>query len=167
MMIQIRTAQSSDLAGILAIQAQCYQPDFLEDAAAFRSKINASASTCWLAIMDEQVVAYLVSVPVDQDTFPALNAARFELSKTPTMLYWHDMAVHPAYRRYGVAQQLANHALQQSRLMQFKQVGLIAVQSSSGYWLKHGFVTADATLYGLEQKVSSFGEDAVFMQQTL
>ena len=117
--------------------------------------------------MDEQLVAYLVSVPVDQNTFPALNAAQFELSHAPIMLYWHDMAVHPAYRRYGVAQQLASHALQQSRLMQFKQVGLIAVQSSSGYWLKHGFATADATLYGLEQKVSSFGEDAVFMQQTL
>jgi hypothetical protein len=45
----IRTAQPDDVYEILRIQACCYQPDFLENEAAFASKIKASPHTCWLA----------------------------------------------------------------------------------------------------------------------
>lgn len=163
----IRTAQPDDIREILHIQASCYQPDFLEAAQAFASKLQASPHTCWLACIEQQVAAYLVSVPVDRYTFPALNSADFCLSPSPELLYWHDMAVHPDFRSGGIAARLAGYALQQAKLMGFKQVGLIAVQDSSRYWHKHGFNIADSHAYGLTAKVASFGSDAVFMQQML
>ncbi len=163
----IRIAQPDDITKILHIQASCYQPDFLEAADAFASKIQASPNTCWLACIEQQVAAYLVSVPVDRYTFPALNAAAFQLSQAPELLYWHDMAVHPDYRGDGVAAKLASHALQQAQQLGFTQVGLIAVQDSSHYWQKHGFLVANSDTYGISAKVASFGSDAVFMQQKL
>lgn len=163
----IRTAIPENISEILHIQASCYQPDFLEAAQAFATKLQASPHTCWLACIEQQVAAYLVSVPVDRYTFPALNAANFCLSPSPELLYWHDMAVHPDFRGSGIAEKLANHALQQAKHLGFKRVGLIAVQDSSRYWHKHGFNVADSHAYGLTAKVASFGSDAVFMQQML
>lgn len=163
----IRTATPEDVPDILRIQAHCYQPDFLEAEQAFASKLQASPHTCWLVSREQQVAAYLVSIPVDRHTFPALDAADFCLSPSPELLYWHDMAVHPDSRGDGVAATLARYALQQAKLLDFYQVGLIAVQDSSSYWHKHGFQVADSENYGLVDKLASFGADAVFMQQTL
>ena len=163
----IRTATPEDVHDILRIQASCYQPDFLEAEQAFASKLQASPHTCWLVSVEQQIAAYLVSIPVDRHTFPALDAAVFHLSKSPELLYWHDMAVHPDFRSSGIAAQLASYALQQARVLGFKQAGLIAVQDSSRYWTKHGFQVANSDAYGLTAKVASFGTDAVFMQQML
>lgn len=165
--LSIRTATPEDISQILRIQARCYQPDFLEAAQAFASKIQASPQTCWLVHRGQHIAAYLVSVPVDRHTFPALDAATFQLSPSPELLYWHDMAVHPDFRGDGIAARLASHALQQAKQLGFKQLGLIAVQDSSSYWHKHGFNITDSHAYGLTAKVASFGSDAVFMQQTL
>lgn len=163
----IRTAQPDDVYEILRIQACCYQPDFLENEAAFASKIQASPHTCWLLASGSRIAAYLVSIPVDRHTFPALNATKLQLSETPELLYWHDMAVHPDYRGDGIAARLAAYALQQAQQLGFRQVGLIAVQDSSTYWQRHGFQVANSDTFGLTAKVASFGEGAVFMQQTL
>lgn len=163
----IRTATLDDTSEILRIQASCYQPEFLEAKQAFASKLQASPHTCWLMCMQQQVAAYLVSIPVDRHTFPAMDAPAFKLSPAPELLYWHDLAVHPDFRSGGIAAQLANYALQQGRLLGFKRVGLIAVQDSSTYWQKHGFCIADTAPLGLTAKVASFGTDAVFMQQFL
>lgn len=167
MMLNIRTATLSDLPCIARIQAACYKSEFLEHNIAFSSKLQQAAHTCWLACVDRQVVGYLISLPVTPATFPPLNATTFCLNPTATMLYLHDLAVHPDYRASGAGRQLIQHAKAQARQWGFKHLTLIAVQDSSSYWQKQGFELIDPVSLDLQHKVASFGQDAFLMQQIL
>lgn len=166
-MLHIRTATLHDLPLISSIQAACYAAEFIENDIAFASKLQQTAPTCWLACVDQQVVAYLICLPVSPANFPQLNATEFCLTPDATMLYLHDLAVHPDYRTSGAGRQLVQHAKVQARQMGFNTLSLIAVQDSSSYWQKHGFEVIDPASLNLQHKVASFGQDACLMQQVL
>lgn len=166
-MLTVRTATLNDLSSISVIQASCYSPEFLENEAAFASKLQQAAHTCWLACVDQQVVAYLISLPVSPDTFPQLNATEFYLAPDATMLYLHDLAIHPDYRASGAGRQLIQRVQIQARQLGFTTLSLIAVQDSSIYWQKHGFEIIDPAILNLQHKVASFGQSACLMQQVL
>lgn len=166
-LLNIRNAHLDDVNHIHAIQASCYEIQYLEHANSFASKINKAAQSCWIAEMNGHVIAYLICLPVNAHTFPALNASKFEQCDTPTLLYLHDLAVHADYRDVGAGQQLIKHALDFAKQQHFDHIGLVAVQGSTKYWQKQGFEVRSAMLYGLNKKVASFGTDAVFMQQQL
>ena len=97
-MLHIRTATLHDLPLISSIQAACYAAEFIEDDIAFASKLQQAAPTCWLACVDQHVVAYLICLPVSPANFPQLNATEFCLTPDANMLYLHDLAVHPDHR---------------------------------------------------------------------
>ena len=166
-MLHIRNAQLDDVTHIHDIQATCYQTQYLEHINSFASKINKTAQSCWIAEINGYAIAYLICLPVNAYTFPALNAAEFEQSDSPTLLYLHDLAVHADYREVGAGRQLIKHALDFAKQQHFNQIGLIAVQGSINYWQKQGFDVRCPTLLGLSEKVASFGTEAVFMQQQL
>lgn len=155
------------MVGICEIQASCYEAQYLEQSAAFFSKISKTSATCWVACLNKQVIAYLICLPVNTATFPVLNASDFELCQHPSLLYLHDLAVHPQYRALGAGLQLINHALNYAKQHQYQQLGLISVQDAESYWQKHGFKSSCATLHQLEDKLTSFGADAVFMLKPL
>ena len=166
-MLQIRNAHLGDVQNIQDIQASCYETRYLEHADSFASKLNKTAQSCFIAELNEQAIAYLISLPVDTHTFPALNAAEFEYCDTPTLLYLHDLAVHANYRDVGAGHQLIKHVLAFTKQQHLDHIGLIAVQGSTHYWQKQGFKVCCPTPLGLSEKVASFGADAVFMQQQL
>lgn len=166
-MLTIRTARLNDLPCIATIQACCYEPEFVENDTAFSSKLQQATSTCWLACVNQQVVAYLISLPVSPATFPVLHATEFCLTPDANMLYLHDLAVHPEYRSSGAGRELIQHAKAQARQLGFKTLCLIAVQDSSSYWQKHGFETINPVVWNVRHKVASFGQDACLMQLVL
>ena len=166
-MLQIRNAHLNDVQNIQNIQTSCYEARYLEHADSFASKINKTAQSCWIAEMNAHAIAYLICLPVNADTFPALNATEFEPSDSPALFYLHDLAVHADYRDAGAGRQLIQHARDFAKQQNFGHIGLIAVQGSTIYWQKQGFKVCCPTPLGLSEKVASFGADAVFMQQQL
>ena len=155
------------MPAICQIQAHCYESQYLEQPAAFSSKISKTAETCWLAYIDDQPIAYLICLPVSTSTFPALNASDFELCDRPSLLYLHDLAVDPKYRTVGAGQQLIKQVVDYGKQEQYQQIGLIAVQDAASYWQKQGFNISCAKSFGLENKLISFGADAVFMRKQI
>lgn len=171
----IKTATLDDVESICQIQASCYEAAYLEQAISFFSKIDQAAHSCWVARLngqvdgqvDRQIIAYLIALPVNAHTFPALNAPQFERCASPTFLYLHDLAVHPDHRNYGAGSQLIAQAMQYAKVQQIAGIALIAVQRSTDYWQKQGFEISCAITHGLESKLNSFGADAVFMLNQL
>lgn len=165
--IDLHALGLDDLSDVIALQAQCYVPKFLERPAAFAAKLRATAvlQTCWIArrVADGQALAYAVSLPVCWEAFPALDDDGFALPPAPQLLYLHDLAVAPAGRGQGLAAQLLARVAERAAALGLAELGLIAVQDSAAYWRSHGFEEPAALEAALARKLASFGRDARFL----
>ncbi len=153
----------TDLEQVLTIQRRCYPPQYHEPLGAFENKIRQSPTSAWLAVEAEMALAYLVTLPVDEDHFPALHAVNWQPPVRPKWLYLHDLAVDPDHRGSGAGQGLVQRAFEHARASGLAGLALVAVQGSQPYWHKQGFQARQVDHPGLLAKLRSFGADASFM----
>lgn len=163
----IRPMTPRDLPGVLAVQQRCYAPDFLEPPASFASKLDGAADTCWVAADDtgapEWVHAYLVCLPVDTHSLPALHAAQWRRPAQARWLYLHDLAVGPQARGQAMGPRLVAQARQKAQALGLQQLVLVAVQDSVGFWSRLGFAEQPLPTGVAGDKLASFGAQARFM----
>lgn len=160
-----RQMQASDLDAVLDLQQRCYAPAFHEPREAFASKLLASPRSCWVMPGPSGLHAYLVSLPIEGDQLPKLHAGAWHHPAHPDWLYVHDMAVAPAARGSGASGLLMQQAYAFARALILPDIGLIAVQDSSPYWARQGFVLVNSSARLTPDKLASFGTHAVFMQR--
>ncbi len=169
-MLQLKVIDTADVPAVLALQAQCYAPQFHESADAFEAKLRATRGLhcSFLAVMGDQPVGYVVSLPVDDDQLPALDAPEWAPARAPRTLYLHDLAVSPQGRAQRLGHKLVEQVLRRARDMGLLSVALVAVQESGAYWERLGFTETPAPLAdGLRDKLQSFGPDARLMRRPL
>lgn len=167
--VQLHAMTPVDLDAVLALQQRCYGVDFLEHRDAFAAKLAVTdgLACCWMARRDDgEPLAYAVSLPVCEDTLPALDAPRCERPVQPTLLYLHDMAVAPEARSLGLASRLLARLTERALALNLPQMGLVAVQGSVPYWQRQGFAEPAALAPALRAKLASFGADARFLLQS-
>ncbi|MFT7772875.1 GNAT family N-acetyltransferase [Roseateles sp.] len=161
----------ADLDAVLALQQRCYGVGFLERREAFAAKlaVTAGLECCWIARRPASEggmpLAYAVSLPVCDETLPALDALHCERSAAPTLLYLHDMAVAPEARSLGLAARLLSRLAERARALGLARLGLVAVQGSVPYWQRQGFAEPAELSAGLSAKLASFGAQARFMDR--
>lgn len=153
----------ADLSPVLAIQQRCYPPAYHEPLAAFENKLRQSPASAWLALTGADIQAYLVTLPVDEEHFPALHAATWSPPPQAKWLYLHDLAVDPRHRGSGAGQRLVEQAFAHVRQLGLEGLALVAVQGSQPYWARQGFEAREVGHSGLRDKLHSFGTDARFM----
>eukprot|EP01137_Pigoraptor_chileana_P000998 Opistho-2@38011 len=165
----LRPMGLADVPAVLRLQAQCYGPAYLERAEAFEAKLRAvePLQTSWLAWRGDEPLAYAVGLPVDGQSFPALDAPEFSLASRPELLYLHDLAVAPAGRGQGLAQRLLARLRASAQALGLVQMGLIAVQGSVPFWQAQGFAVPARLDPALADKLASFGAEARFMSLRL
>ncbi len=161
----IRQATLNDVSALARIQYECFGDEFLESEQSYRSKLASNPQTCFIAEHNDGVCGYIIGLAVDEHSFPILNAPSISTPDNPTILYLHDLSVVPNARGTGVSEALIQHLLKQS--VNFEHTMLIAVQGSLGFWQKYNFAPIDPKSWGLEQKVLSFGVDAVLMAKDI
>lgn len=169
-MLQLKVIDTADVPAVLALQAQCYAPQFHESADAFQAKLRATRGLhcSFLAVQGEQPLGYVVSLPVDDDQLPGLDAPEWAPARAPRTLYLHDLAVSPAGRAHKLGHKLVEQVLRRARDMGLQEVALVAVQDSCAYWQRLGFQEAGAPLStALQDKLDSFGPDARLMRRSL
>ena len=160
----IRPMTPTDLPGVLAVQQRCYAPAFHEPPAAFASKLSGAPGTCWVAASAEEgIQAYLVSLPVDVHSLPALHAAQWHAPDQAHWLYLHDLAVAPLAQGRSLAPRLVAQAQRCARAMGLRQMVLVAVQGSVGFWQRQGFAAQTLPAGTPKGKLDSFGPQAQFM----
>lgn len=135
-------ATDKDIAGVIALDRLClearYQVTAAQDAALFR--INREC--CFIVKEAETVVAYLMVLPVREETYALIRSGRFNDSAlTPEMvetfdrpgeyrMYFASVVVHPAHRNAVLV-----------RLLLDKMFADFADLAKRGLWVKS--VTTD------------------------
>lgn len=69
----------TDLVQVLAIQSACYTEVAPESRESIQSKLQASPSTCFVAVSSGSVVGYLIAFPSSFENPPTLNQELCEL----------------------------------------------------------------------------------------
>ena len=162
--IDIRMMTAADLPAVLEIQAVCYTEVTPESQESFHAKLSASQSTCFIASLDDEPVGYLVSLPWEFSSPPALNAATCRLPTSPNCLYLHDLAVKPGARKFGTGRALVDAFLARLRGSGLERASLIAVQNSASYWERYSFRAVPIS-ERLQAKLSTYGESVAYMER--
>ena len=123
----------ADIASVLRIQAQCYLPDNIESGSVIRARLASAPDTAWVAELDGEICAYLVSYRSRFGEIGALGDD-FEPATEPDCLYLHDLAVGGAARGLRIGPQLVARALELARAESLPHVTLVSVQDSAHFW---------------------------------
>lgn len=161
---RVRALQTADLGALMAIQRACYGAAYVEDEAIFARRL-ASAANCSLVLERAgQVHAYLAAYWSQADKITPLDGD-FDASPAPTVLYLHDMAVHPAQAGQRLAKRLLGPLWAEALRRGMGQSCLVAVQGAQEYWARQGYRVRSLQDELQQQHLASYGRDAVYMHR--
>jgi len=148
--------------GILKIQEEAYTELPPEDVSILKSKWLASPDTCSIYSSNEnKILAYLLSHPWGSDSPPKLNEEA-PVNNETSNLYLHDLALSNEARGRGIARALVENLINNAKTQGFTKILLVAVQGSSSFWAKYGFmVIVNAAI------CPSYGKEAQLMMLKL
>ncbi|MGU3400348.1 GNAT family N-acetyltransferase [Brucellaceae bacterium D45D] len=155
-----RLMRAHDMAGVMAVAALVH-PDFYEEEAVFRDRLNLYPAGCFVYADDDEILGYVISHPWKIDTLPALNSVLGKLPEDTNTYYIHDIALLPAARSGGAASCAITLMAAQAEADGFLTMALVAVNNSGGFWEKKGFVIRD--LPELAEKLKTYSDDARYM----
>ena len=124
---------------ILKIQEEAYVEIPPEDVDILKSKWLSSPKTCAVYLETNNVIsAYLLAHPWPSEIPPKLH----EISPVTgsVNLYLHDLALAHEARGKGIAKKLVENLIDTAKIQGFKKILLVAVQNSSAFWDKFGFL---------------------------
>ena len=153
---------AGDLPAVLDIQAACYTALVPESRQSLHAKLRASPSTCLVASISDETVGYLIALPWESSSPPALNTAECRLPSSPDCLHLHDLAVTPAARKLGAGRMLVQAFLARLEASGLGGASLVAVQDSAPYWERFGFRAVPASA-SLESTLSTYGQEVRYM----
>lgn len=126
--------------GILKVQEEAYTELPPEDVSVLKSKWLASPNTCSIySSNDNKILAYLLSHPWNSDSPPKLNEEA-PVNNQALNLYLHDLALSDEARGRGIAKALVENLINRAKAQGFTKILLVAVQGSSSFWAKFGFM---------------------------
>lgn len=151
----------ADLPAVSAIAAAVH-PDYPEDDAVFADRQAIAPQFCFLLERDGAPAGYVLAHPFQLGVIPALNTVLNIIPAAPDTLYVHDLALLPAARGTGAGAQIA--ARLASAAQEFGAMSLVAVNASTAFWAKCGFVSLPDP--ALAKKLATYAPDAVYMVRT-
>jgi GNAT superfamily N-acetyltransferase len=159
-----RLMRPEDLPAVSTLAAMIH-PDYPEDDAVFVERLRLYPQGCRVFVRDGKITAYVVSHPWRDREPPTLNALLGELPTAPSTYYIHDIALLPGARGSGAAAKVVAALIEQARNERLASLSLVAVNGSSGFWQRHGFVAVEVP--ELEAKLRSYSDDAQFMMRDI
>ena len=144
-MITVRHIRPEDLDHIDAIGTASYPANYYEDPASFWSKIAGYPAGVWVAELTGELAGYVIGFPYLRGQIHPINALYTAIER-PNCFYIHDLCVAKEYRGQGVANAMAQKALEHA----WPITALVAVNDSRRFWAKYGFTDIHALdYYGL------------------
>lgn len=153
--------RDADLAAAHALSTIVH-PGFPEDRAVFEERLALYPAGCFVLDGADGLCGYALSHPYVQDAAPALNTLLGALPAQCNSYYVHDIAIRPAARGRGAGEAIVSLLTARARAAGFDTICLVAVDNSAPFWQRHGFVPREVG--GLQEKLASYGEGAVYMQ---
>ena len=137
----VRPLTIADIEEVLAIQGAAYDPKYVESRESFTSKISFAPDFCLGVFLKEDLIGYVIALPAPTGFTMPLNAHSFnsEPYSLSSILYLHDLAVHPSRQQTGLGGLLFNNLLFKGLNLGLVAIELIAIPSALGYWSHLGF----------------------------
>ncbi len=155
-----RAMTPDDLDGVVAVAAIGF-PDHREDRDCFESRLSVFPQGCFVLADGGAVRGYLIAYPWAMDAAPVLNRPIDGLPTDASVLYLHDLALHPDARGGGWSRSAMSAVLDLARKGAWPTVALVAVNDAVGFWQGHGFEVRQTPEMSL--KLASYGSDARYM----
>lgn len=140
-------------------------PDHFEDRACFENRLALYPRGCFVLADDGSAKGYLIAYPWREASAPPLNTVIEGLPSEPTLIYLHDLAVHPDARGGGVTGAVVERLAEQAAQDGWPAIALVAVNDAARFWRRHGFEPVEAD--GMAEKLASYGDDARYMVRSL
>ena len=158
-----RAMVPGDVDGVVRVARTAF-PDHFEDRACFAERLALYPQGCF--VLDTgQVTGYLIAYPWRSASAPPLNTAIGELPEDASVLYLHDLALHPDARGQGVTTAIVEQLAARARADGWPVIALVAVNDATAFWQRMGFrVVADPAMAA---KLASYGADASYMIRAL
>lgn len=137
-----RNMQEDDLATVIAIAARLH-PTYPEDDQIYAERLALYPNGCLIFEVNRNAVGYAISHPWLDRQVPALNSLLQVLPAHPSTYYIHDVALLPAARGLGAVEQLLANLLPVAQADGLITMSLTAVNNSSDFWARHGFIEID------------------------
>ena len=163
--LEWRAMTAADLDAVSAIAAVGF-PDHFEGRDCFENRLALNPAGCFV-LADERglPLGYLVAYPWTRDAAPALNTLIDAIPDDASVLYLHDLALHPDARGGGWSRPIVERLAQDARAAGWPALTLVAVNDAAPFWERHGFVVADPP--GMAEKLAGYGADARYMIRRL
>lgn len=159
-----RAMTGYDLDAVFAIANQVH-PGFFEKAEVLAEKFALYRNGCYLLELGEKPAGYVLSHPWRSGDLPALDMLLGAIPADADSYYIHDLALLPVTRGVGAAGQIAAALTKHAQAMNYRNMSLVAVNGSHGFWEKQGFAIADVP--GLAAKLSGYEAEARYMVKPL
>lgn len=153
-----------DLAQVQVL-ADSIHVDHPEDAQIFAERLHLYPQGCLVLEDGKHLLGYVLAHPWHFGAPPALNSLLTRIPHDATTYYVHDVALLPAARGKGYAAQAGEWLVRRASSDGFRNLSLVAVNNSQGFWERLGFRRTDVP--GLEDKLFTYGPDAVLMVRHL
>ena len=160
-----RPMRPDDIPAVVDV-ARLSFPDHFEDRACFENRLALYPRGCFvLADADGPTRGYLIAYPWKAESAPPLNTVIEGLPADPTLIYLHDLALHPEARGGGVTGAIVERLAEQATEDGWPMIALVAVNDAVGFWSRRGFVEQPAD--AMAAKLASYGSDARYMLRPL
>ncbi|HWQ87612.1 GNAT family N-acetyltransferase [Brevundimonas sp.] len=160
-----RAMTAADLDAVADIAAIGF-PDHFEGRDCFGNRLMLNPSGCFvLADEADEPRGYLVAYPWRAEAAPALNTLIEAIPADASVLYLHDLALHPDVRGGGWSAMIVERLAGQARAAGWPALALVAVNDAAPFWERRGFAVVDTP--ALRAKLASYGPDARYMVRDL
>ncbi len=161
-----RAMQLSDIAAVIAIQAEAYIDEILEADEVIRARFNAAPDTAWVAESGGNLCGYLVCYQSALGEVTPWGGA-FVHKPNANTLYLHDLAIGKNAIGLGVGRALVDCALSYAKQCSLQAAALVAVQNSKSFWQKFGFNEYNQLPMVQLQRLASYAGPAFYMTRSL
>jgi GNAT superfamily N-acetyltransferase len=160
-----RPMTAADLDAVAGIAAIGF-PDHFESRDCFENRLALNPSGCFvLADREDDPHGYLVAYPWRAEAAPALNTLIAGIPADASVMYLHDLALHPDVRGGGWSQAIVERLADQASAAGWPALALVAVNDAALFWEKRGFAVVDSP--AMTAKLASYGPEARYMVRPL
>lgn len=141
-------------------------PDHFEGRDCFQNRLALNPSGCFvLAAGEGEPRGYLVAYPWRAEAAPALNTLIEAVPADASVMYLHDLALHPDVRGGGWSRSIVERLAGQARAAGWPALALVAVNDAAPFWERRGFAVVDSP--AMTAKLAGYGSGARYMVRDL
>ena len=159
-----RPAILADIDAIYGIQCIVHA-DYPEACEVLLERLELCPTGCFVLEKGKVVSGYVLSHPWRRLSPPPIDTRLGVIPADADSWYLHDLALLQGTRGSGAGAKVAGLIAAQARRDGYQTLALVSVNGSQGFWERQGFsMRRDETLAA---KLSTYGDDAVYMEHDL